>query len=177
MKNKVVFSIGMICLVVFIGIASYLWYIYFGEYEKKLIAENKGLEFIRNVEFINSGSIDYVNATTEDEQDIIPVYHFRVKNNSNKDFEYELYLEDSNGNGNNQESLKFNRGELKYELKLDNRVIKSGLLSTLNNNLLDSNIVNGMKINDYSLRIWLNEENEDYENKHFHYVVIIKEKE
>lgn len=168
------FTIGMISLSIFIIIASYLWYMYFDNYEKDIIANDKRLEFIRGVEFINSGSIDYVNAKVDDSEEIIPTYYFRLKNNMDKDFSYEVYLEDKENTANES---SFTRDELEYELKLDNRVIKSGLVSTLHNNLLDSNIIHGGKINDYSLRIWLNKEITDYENKHFNYIVNLKEKE
>ena len=74
MKNKNIFVFGMIGLIIFIGIASYLWYLYFHEYEGKLIAQNEDLAFMRGVEFVNSGPIDYVNAKTEDDDSIIPIY-------------------------------------------------------------------------------------------------------
>ena len=61
---------------------------YFHEYEGKIIAENEGLEFMRSVEFDNSGPIYYINATIGDDDSIIPKYYFRVKNNSKKDYEY-----------------------------------------------------------------------------------------
>ncbi len=176
MKSKIVCTIGMICLIIFIGIASYLWYIYFGEYENKLIAENKGLEFIRGVEFINSGPIDYVNASILDTDEIIPTYHFRVKNNANKDFDYVLSFMETQGTDGCTNDERFSADELEYELKLDNKVIKSGLVSSLENNLLDTNVIKGQSVNDYSLRIWLNKEIVDYENKHFHYIVTMKEK-
>ena len=177
MKNKVIFIVGTICLVIVMAIASYLWYIYFGEYENKIIAENKGLEFIRGVELINSGSINYVNATVLDTEEVIPTYYFRVKNNADKDFNYEVFLENSNEDDGCTESTRFKREDLQYELKLDNRVIKTGILSELKNDLLDSNVIKGKSINDYSIRIWLNDDLTDYENKHFHYIITLKEKE
>ena len=81
MKNKTLLTIGVICLTIFIGIAAYLWYLYFNEYEGKLVAENEGLEFLRGVEFENSGAIYYVDASVGDDDSIIPKYYFRVKNN------------------------------------------------------------------------------------------------
>ena len=65
MKNKSVFVFGMISLVIFIGIAAYLWYLYFHNYEGRLIAENESFAFMRGVEFVNSGPIDYVNANAK----------------------------------------------------------------------------------------------------------------
>ena len=174
MKNKVFFTIGMISLTIFIVIASYLWFIYFDNKEKEMLSKDKELEFIRGVELINSGSIEYINAKIGDSDEVIPKYYFRIKNNMDKDYQYEVYLDDKEDSN---DASSFNRDELVYELKLDNKVIKSGLVSTLHNNLLDSNTIHGGKINDYSLRIWLNEDITNYANKHFNYVVNLKEKE
>ena len=91
MKNKSLLTIGIICLTIFIGVAAYLWYLYFNEYEGKVISETEGLEFLHGVEFENSGPIYYVNASVDDTDSVIPKYYFRVKNNAAKDFDYYLY--------------------------------------------------------------------------------------
>lgn len=176
MKNKTLLTIGVICLTVFIGIAAYLWYLYFNEYEGRIIAENQGLEFMRSVQFENSGPIYYVNATVEDTDDIIPKYYFRVKNDSNKDFEYILYFENSEGNDGCSVATRFTREDLQYELKLDNKVIKSGGLDTIQNNILDTNTIKSKDINDYSLKVWLKDDYSGKEKLHYHYIVSLKEK-
>ena len=176
MNNKSIFTVGIISLVIFIGIASYLWYIYFHEYEAKLLSQNGAFDFIRGVELVNSGGIDYINATVDDDDNIIPIYYFRVKNNSDKDYKYVLYLENATSNDGCTSDTLFNRDELLYELKMDNKVIKSGALNTISNNILDDNIINSKSVNDYSLKVWLKDDVEDYANKHFHYVVNIREK-
>ena len=177
MKNKGVFTIAIVSLVLFMGIASYLWYLYFHDYENALISENPKMEFLKGVELVNTGNIDYVNAKTEDNDSIIPIYYFSVKSKSNKDFNYNIVILDSEGNDDCSSSTRLNRNELEYELKLDNKVIKSGGLDTLANNILDDNIIKAGSVNDYSLKIKLKDTTTDYENKHFHYVINMKEKE
>ena len=71
---------------------------------------------------------------------------------------------------------RFKREDLQYELKLDNKVIKSGGLDTLQNNLLDTNIIKKDSINDYSLKVWLKDDYEGKEKLHYHYIVTLKEK-
>ena len=176
MKNKSIFTIGLICLLIFIGIASYLWYLYFNEYEGRVVASTEGLEFYRGVEFVNSGPINYVNAKVDDDDSIIPKYYFRVKNNAEKDFSYTLNILDSEGKDGCSSDTRFKRSDLKYELKLDNKVIKSGALDSLTDNILDTNIVKKGSVNDYSLKIWLKEESADKEKFHYHYIVSLKEK-
>ncbi len=176
MKNKKIFTIGIVCLTIFIIIASYLWYLYFNEYEGHLLSQNENTVFLRGVELVNSGSIDYINALPGDSPSIIPTYYFRVKNNSNKNYDYVLHIENASASDGCTPDTTFSRDELEYELKLDNIVIKSGNLSSIRNNILDVNTISQNSVKDYSLRIWLKDGLVDYEKKHFHYVVNIKEK-
>lgn len=173
--NKNVFKIGIICLVIFIGIASYLWYLYFHDYEGKLIAENCKTEFSRAVEIVNTGNANYSNASKDDADGMIPAYYFSVKNNSKDDFNYQLVFKEVNVNDGCTTETRFKINELEYELKLDNKTIKSGGLETLQNNILDKNIIKGQSVNDYSIKIKIKSGVTDFNNKHFHYVINIKE--
>ena len=177
MKNKGIFTVAIISLVIFMGIASYLWYLYFHDYEGKLLAENPKMEFTSGVELVNTGNIDYVNATPEDSENIIPTYYFSVKSKSNKDHEYVIVLENSDGKDGCGTANRLTRAELIYELRMDNKLIKTAGLNTLSNNVLDVNTIKANGTNDYSLRIKLKDGITDYQNKHFHYVINIKEKE
>lgn len=176
MKSKNIIVVGIFSLIVFMGIASYLWYLYFHEYEEKLIAQNNDSDFTRGVELINSGSITYLNATNTDDDMIVPTYYFRVKNNSSMDHEYVLYLENAQVNDGCSSATTYSRSELEYELKLDNRVIKTGGLDTISNNVLDINKVTKNSINDYSIKVRLKSSVTDYSDKHFHYIITMKEK-
>ncbi len=177
MKNRSVLTIAIVSLFVFTGIASYLWYLYFHEYESKLIDASPAMKFIKGVELVNSGSINYVNANTFDTDEVIPTYYFSVKNHSDKDYDYVIILDDEESSDGCSPSTRLKRNELEYELTLDNKVIKTGSLDTLKNNVLDKNIIKINGTNDYSLRIKLKEDTTDYENKHFHYVINMKEHE
>ena len=177
LKNNGIFTIAVFSLIVFIGIASYLWYLFFHEYENVLVKENSNMQFASGVELINTGNINYINATNTDSDSVIPVYYFSVKNKSNKDYNYIISLEDSEGNDGCSNATKLTRSELEYELKMDNKTIKTGGLETLSNNILDSNIVKSGTTNDYSIRIKIKADTTDYQDKHFHYVINMKEKE
>ena len=176
MSEKKVYVVGVISLVIFMIFASILWYLYFNDYEKKLLSQNENTEFTRGVELINSGEVNYLNATNTDDDSLIPTYYFRVKNSTDKNYNYVLYFENATSNDGCTPATTFTRDDLEYELKLDNKVIKSGSLSTIKNNELDVNIVNANSVNDYSLKVRLKESVTDYENKHFHYIVTMKEK-
>lgn len=176
MKSKNIIVVGIFSLIIFMGIATYLWYLYFHEYEGKLLAQNTEYDFTRGVELVNSGSTTYLNATNEDDDAIIPTYYFRVKNNMDKDFNYVIYFENAEANDGCTKDTTFSRDELEYELKLDNKVIKTGGLETINNNVLDVNTIAKNSIKDYALKVRLKSSVTDYDNKHFHYVINMKEK-
>ena len=146
MKNKRVLNIAFFSLIIFIAIASYLWYLYFHDYENRIIAENPKTEFVRGVELVNTGGINYIITINEE----------NVKDGCSK-------------------STRFSRDELEYELKLDNKVIKKEGLDKISNNILDTNTIKGNSINDYSLKIRLKSGITDYEEKHFHYVINLEE--
>lgn len=177
MKNKNIFTIAIICLLIFVGIASYLWYLYFHEYENKLIAENCKPEFNQEVELVNTGNISYIDAKKEDSDSVVPVYYFSVKSNSNRDYNYVITFENSDGNDGCTSENRLDRSELEYELKYDNKVIKSAGLDTLSNNILDTGVIKANSVNDYSLKIRLKSDITNYQKKHFHYVINIKEQE
>ncbi len=176
MKNKGVLTIAIISLIIFMGISSYLWYLYFHEYEQRVIAENAVLEFIQDVELVNTGSINYVNANILDSEEMVPTYYFSVKNKSNKDYNYVIIIEDATGNDGCTKETRFKRNELEYELKFENEVIKEDSLDTVQNDILDTNIVKANSTNDYSLKIKLKSDDENYENKHYHYIITMREK-
>ncbi len=172
MKNRTVFKIAFFSLVLFVIIATYFWYLFFKDYA----GENQSQKV--RLELINNGGINYINAVPNDIDSNIPVYYFRVRNNVDEIINYEMSIEDVSPDKVNDgcsSDMLFARNELNYELKLDNKIIKSGVLSELSNNLLDNNEVKANSVNDYSLKIWLNTAAGDDLLKHYHYVVNIKE--
>ena len=173
MKNKNVLIVGFLSIIVFIGFASYYWYLYFKKYEGEVLDKNV------RIELVNNGNVDYINAIPNDDEEKIPTYYFRIKNGVDVIVNYNVYIKDVSAKDVNDgctDEMLFKRDELRYELKFDNRVIKTGLLSELNNNLLDTNKVDRMGFNDYSLRIWLDDETQASLAKHYHYIVYIEEK-
>ena len=172
MKNKTVFKIAFISLIIFVIIATYFWFLYFNDLEGSTTKEKIRLELI------NNGGINYINAVVNDLEENIPNYYFRVKNNTDDNINYEIILQTVSPrevNDGCSDGTLFNSNELNYELKLDNKIIKTGVLSSLSNSILDGNNVKGNSINDYSLRIWLNEKATDTLSKHYHYIVSIRE--
>lgn len=167
MKTKVLFKIGYVSIFVFMVIAAYLWYLYF--------KNSFGPEHDIALEFQSGNSINYINATIDDVDEAIPTYYFRVKNNVDKKIDYKILLEQTQGNDGCTPATTFLPSEIVYELKKDNIIISTGLLSELSNNVLVENSINGNSTNDYSLRIRLDEDIENYLDKHFHYVVKLGE--
>ena len=172
MKTRTVFRIAFISILVFVIIGTYFWYLYFRNNEGSFLSNDKGLELV------NSGGIDYINAIPEDDDSRIPIYYFRVKNYQKDAAKYSIVLEDvspAEANDGCSEGSLFKRSELKYILKFDNKIISKGLVSELVNNVLDTNTVNGESVNDYSIKIYLDENTKEYLNKHYHFRVNLVE--
>ena len=136
---------------------------------------NPTISFFKDIKLINYGKTNYVNAKTEDYEGIIPIYYFSVKNSSMKEYNYTIFIEEVDENDNCTSDMILKRNELKYELTLDNKIIKTGDLDTLPDSILDTGIIEANDRKDYSLKIQLKDDIMDYENKHYHYVVNIKE--
>lgn len=172
MKNRKIFKIAFLSISVFIIFTTYFWYLYFHEAEGEIVKANVRLELI------NSGRVNYIDAVPEDNESDIPTYYFRVKNNVDTSINYEIIITDVNAYDANDgctDALMFKRDELEYELKLDNKVIRSGLLSDIKSNILDDNKINGVGVNDYSLRIWLAKDTKTSFDRHYHYIINLRE--
>ena len=174
MKRLLILKIAFICMVIFTIVGGYFWYIYFSEGETKIVLDNVRLELL------NNGNVTYINAIPNDEEENIPTYYFRVKNNIDTDANYTLLFKEISPNEANDGcglDTFFTKDELSFELKLDNKVIKSGSLSNLKDNVLDNNIVLGKSTNDYSLRVYVSDDASDVLKKHYHYSVIMKDED
>lgn len=173
MKSKKVFTAGIVSLIIFISIATYLWYSYFNNYG---INKNENTSpFFESVELISSKGIDYTNATNNDDDSIIPIYYFQISNKADKPFEYVLYLESTTVNDGCTPETTLELDELEYELRFNDSVIQTGSLSSIRDNVLEINTISAKTINNYSLKIKLKNETVDYNDKHFHYIVSIRE--
>ena len=173
MKNRSTLKIGIICAGIFILLTSYFWYLYFHEYEGEVLANNV------RVELVNSGHVDYINAIVNDDERNIPTYYFRVQNFVETPVYYDVLINDvkpSEAKDGCSDGTLFTREELDYELKLDNKVIRTGTLSELKDNILDSNELETIGVKDYSIRIYLNENAKNSLDKHYHYTISLREK-
>lgn len=177
MKSKSIISVGIFSLLIFTISASFLWYLYFVDCETKVLAQNKKFDFVRGVELVNGGSTTYLDATNNDNEENIPVYYFRVKNSTDSDFNYVIYFENAEVNDGCTKETTLSREELEFELTLDNKVIRSGGLEIIHNNILDVNTILKNSVNDYSIKVKIKPDTNNYANKHFHYKITMKEKE
>ena len=172
MKRLLILKVAFISMIAFTIAGGYFWYIYFDEREGKMIADNVRLQLL------NNGAVTYINAIPKDNEENIPIYYFRVKNNLSQEANYVLEFQEITpsevNDGCNNETF-INKNELSYELKLDNKIIKKGKLNELKDNVLDNNKVLGNKTNDYSLKVYLSDDTSDVLNKHYHYSVVLKE--
>lgn len=179
MKSKFVLGIGFISIMIFIIIGAYFWWLYFLDYNSdgRFSNETFGYGSLVLVD------IEGVNATTEESKESgvgTPSYIFRVDNNMTKSTKYTLYLEDApynlvNDGCSPMTTLK--RSDLSYSLKLNGSIIRYGKLIDVKDNILDERGITIDTSNNYELRIWINDEAQDWEGKHYHYKVVLKEAE
>ena len=171
MKRLLILKIAFISMIAFTVAGGYFWYLYFDERESEMVRDNVRLQLL------NNGPVTYINAVPNDAAENIPIYYFRVKNNFSTDAKYSLIFNEINpsnvGDGCSIQNY-LNKNELMYVLTLDNKVIKQGKLSELSNNILDCNTINGNTVNDYSLKVYLEDNATETLKKHYHYSVILK---
>ena len=176
MNNRNIFRILFLVVLAFMTITSYLWYRYFHNYELGTLVK----ETAPDIEIINSGKIDYINAKVGDTDDLIPVYYFRIKNNTANEIVYKILINDvspSEAEDGCSNDTTFKRDELRYELSMKGKVISKGLLSSLVGDLLSVGMVPANSLNDYSLRVFLADtklNDTDSLKKHYHFVIDVK---
>jgi len=106
----------------------------------------------------------------------MPAYSFDISNTGDSRGSYEVLLEDSvkkDEDGYASENM-LERSELKYELTLNGKVIATDSLSSIKNNVLDSRVIGAKKTNVYRLRIWIPMDATNWQNKIYHYSVVVK---
>lgn len=106
----------------------------------------------------------------------LPAYSFDIMNTGDQEGHYQVLIEDSVKKDSDGEISqdRLLRSQLKYELKLNGSVIASDLLSTVENNVLDNRVIDAKKTNTYDLRIWLPLDVKNWQNKIYHYKVVVK---
>lgn len=172
MKTKKMFGVGFISLIIVMFFGTYLWYLYFRSYEGDVLSKNIRLELI------NNGRTNYINAIPNDDDNAIPIYYFRIKKNVDIPVKYNIIINDvsaSNAADGCNDENNFKRNELRYELKFDNKIVKTGLLSELDNDILYTSKMEESITDDYSLRVWLDSNTGKTLDRHYHYIVNVME--
>ena len=103
---------------------------------------------------------------------------FKVKNSKNTEGKYTIFIEDAPLNSINDgctEETLLSRKDLKYQLKLNGQIIKEDFLSSIKDNILDTETIKENTTNNYELRIYIHENANDWVGKHYHYQINIKE--
>ena len=179
MKNKILLICGFLLLVIFIALGTYTWYLFFLETGSGYsIVTGEGTKLGDIVLIDNGNSIyetDVSDVSDEDVNNVLP-YKFKIVNQGNKIKKYTLYLEDLPVNSINDgctTKTLLNREQLKYQLIVNNKVIKEDYLSSIQDNILDTRSVNGKDANAYELRIYIHDEAKDWYGKHYHYRVVL----
>ncbi len=180
MKKKILLIIGFLVLVIFLIIGTYSWYLFFLKTGRDYYINSKNGARIGDLVLIDDGKTVYdTDAKSLDDENILSVipYTFKISNLGNKEKTYVLYLEDlpvgSINDGCSSKTL-LKRSQLKYQLKLNNEIIKEDYLSNLEDNILDKRNIDGKDTNTYELRIYIHDVNDDWYNKHYHYRVVLK---
>lgn len=177
MKGRSSLVIGFICVIIFIVIASIFWFWYFLDYHSngKLTNDAFGHGKVVLVD------IQGVNSTDEESKesgDDSPSYIFRVNNNKTSSANYVLYLEETPHNMVNDgctSGTTLQRNDLSYQLTMNGKIIKYGKMTEIEDNILDKQFINIDASNHYELKIWINEDADEWEGKHYHYKVVLKE--
>lgn len=179
MKKVILLVLAGVALFAFIFGTSMLWYKFF--YNSTGTSNTTGNI---NVQLSNSNNVI-------DESGLIPLddetaksltpYEFTVVNNGENSTIYNVLLEDAIISDDVSYSSKelLSRNQLRYQLSLNGTVIKSGDLSDIKNNVLDTrNILSG-HTNNYQLRIYVAESsgNTDWQNKYYHFNINVQMEE
>ena len=181
MKKVVMLFLAGIALFAFIFATSMLWYRFFYNNDTSSSSNN-----VSNITI----QLDDENNVI-DESGLIPLdddtartltpYEFRVNNNSENDYTYNVLLEDSIISDDTTYRSKelLSRSQLRYQLTLNGEVIKIGNLSDIKNNILDTRVISASKTNNYQLRIYLAEssQNTNWQNKYYHFNVKVQTEE
>lgn len=179
MKNKILLFSGFLVLLLFLSLSSYYWYTFFININSSF---NNNSSNTNNEQVIfedNSKKIVQDNASITNDSDVssITPYKFEVKNTASNENKYIVYIEDvlpgSVNDGCTEETF-LSRDMLKYQLIMNDEIIKEEVLSNVQDNILDSRSIASNTTNNYELRIYIHSESEDFHNKHYHYKIVLK---
>lgn len=177
MKKIILLSFAGVALFAFIFTASILWYRFF--YDDATTNTTND---------VNSLEVQIGKNNTINESGLIPLddetaknltpYIFKVENTSDNDFTYNVLIEDAiisdDANYSNGELLS--RSQLRYQLTLNGNLIKTGNLSDIKNNIIDTRNISAGQTNNYELRIYVAESslNTNWQNKYYHFDIKVQ---
>lgn len=180
MKRVILLVLAGVALFAFIFATSMLWYRFF---------YNDNVSGTNNVSSVTIQLDDQNNVI--DESGLIPLdddsartltpYEFSVKNNGDNNYAYNVLLEDSIISDDITYSSKelLSRSQLRYQLVLNGKEIKTGDLDDIKNNVLDVRVISSSQTNNYQLRIYVSEESQDtdWQNKYYHFDINVQAEE
>lgn len=180
MKRVILLVLAGVTLFAFIFATSMLWYRFF---------YNDNVSGTNNVSSVTIQLDDQNNVI--DESGLIPLdddsartltpYEFSVKNNGDNNYAYNVLLEDSIISDDITYSSKelLSRSQLRYQLILNGKEIKTGDLDDIKNNVLDARVISSSQTNNYQLRIYVSEESQDtdWQNKYYHFDINVQAEE
>ncbi len=180
MKRVILLVLVGVALFAFIFATSMLWYRFF---------YNDNVSGTNNVSSVTIQLDDQNNVI--DESGLIPLdddsartltpYEFSVKNNGDNNYAYNVLLEDSIISDDITYSSKelLSRSQLRYQLILNGKEIKTGDLDDIKNNVLDARVISSSQTNNYQLRIYVSEESQDtdWQNKYYHFDINVQAEE
>ena len=179
MKKVVLLIMAGIALFAFIFATSMLWYKFF--YNNSTVSNDVSTVKVQLSEYNNvideSGLIPLDDETAKS----ITPYEFKVENNSKNSSTYNVLLEDSiiSDDATYRSKELLSRDQLRYQLSLNGNIIKSGNLSDLKNNVLDTRNIAVGQTNNYQLRIYVaeNAASTAWQNKYYHFDVKVQTEE
>lgn len=180
MKRVILLVLAGVALFAFIFATSMLWYRFF---------YNDNVSGTNNVSSVTIQLDDQNNVIDEsgliplddDSARILTPYEFSVKNNGDNNYAYNVLLEDSIISDDITYSSKelLSRSQLRYQLILNGKEIKTGDLDDIKNNVLDVRVISSSQTNNYQLRIYVSEESQDtdWQNKYYHFDINVQAEE
>lgn len=176
MKKKLLLVMAGVALFVFIFATSILWYNFFyNDTSSNAFVSSLRIEMDDDHNILNEDNLIPLDEETAKN---LKSYDFTVNNTSNVSTTYNVIIEDSviSDDENFTNKSLLSRNQLEYQLALNGKVIKKGLLSDIKNNLLDTRNIEENKSNNYQLRIYVSEkaQNTDWQNKYYHFNIKIQ---
>ena len=176
MKKMILLILAGIALFAFIFSTSMLWYNFFYDND----GENSTVSSleVRLDEANNIINEDGLIPLDDETAKSLEPYSFEVENTNSTPSTYNVILEDTIISDDASYSSKelLSRSQLRYQLSLNGKVIKTGRLSDIKNNILDTRNISENRTNNYELRIYVSEDavNTDWQNKYYHFNINVQ---